>query len=247
MLKVILIDDEPDARFLLRHALEQHFAHQVQIVAEADGCQTGLHVLNNTTCDLVFMDIKMGDGTGFDILAALDKPSFAVVFVTAFDSFAIKAFEFAAVGYLVKPFKVTDLQKTIDRILAQNMAGKTEKQPLKILIDSYNEQKIRKIVVPNTEGFTILLLDDILYLKSDRNYTEFIMMDKTKVVSSRSLIQFDQLLQSQGFFRVHHSYLINLGHLKAFVRSDGGAVKMANNELLPVSRQKKNDLLDRFY
>lgn len=246
MLKTIIIDDEPDARFLLNKALTDGFEDTIQIIGEADGYQSGLNLLKQAEPDLVFLDVKMPDGTGFDILKSLGEYSFAVVFITAFDNFAIKAFESSATGYLVKPFKLADLESTINRVLHQQQKF-NNKLSYKVLIESYTDQKIRKIVVPNSDGFTMVMLDDILYLKSDRNYTEFHLKDSAKLVSSKSLILYDQILSNQGFFRIHHSFLINLSHLKSYIRSDGGSVKMINNEILPVSRQKKAELMERFY
>lgn len=246
MLRAIIIDDEEDARYLLRKALNEHFADSVEVVAEADGFKKGLQLLQNTLCDVAFLDIKMPDGTGFDILQNLSEYQFAVVFITAFDRFAIKAFEFSAVGYLVKPFKSNDLIKTVERVIDQQIKQKQSASPYKILLENYSEQRIRKIVVPNTDGFTVLLLDEVLYVNSVRNYSEFYLSNQTRVLTSKPLIYYESLLSEHGFFRIHHSYLINLGHLKAFVRSEGGAVKMANGDLLPVSRQKKAELLDKF-
>jgi two-component system, LytTR family, response regulator len=245
-LSTIIIDDEEDARYLLRKALEENFADKIKIVGEADGYKKGLALLQSTPCDVAFLDIKMPDGTGFDILKSLDNYDFSVVFITAFDKFAIKAFDFSAVGYLVKPFKISDLGKTIDRIIEHRSRDEKDNAPFKILLESYSEQKIRKIVVPNTDGFTVLLLDEILYVNSVRNYSEFHLTNNQRVLTSKPLISYDSLLSEQGFFRIHHSYLINLTHLKAFVRSEGGAVKMINGDLLPVSRQKKSELMDRF-
>lgn len=189
----------------------------------------------------------MPDGTGFDILNAIENKNFSVVFITAFDRFAIKAFEFSAVGYLVKPFKISNLINTIDRILEQQEKNqKDSSAPYKILLESYSDQKIRKIVVPNNDGFTVVMLDEILYINSVRNYSEFHLSNNTRLLTSKPLINYDTLLSELGFFRIHHSYLINLSHLKAFVRSEGGVVKMINGDLLPVSRQKKSELMDKF-
>lgn len=247
MLKVIIIDDEEDARYLLRKALEENFKETIQIVGEADGYKKGVALLESLPCDIAFLDIKMSDGTGFDILNTIENKNFAVVFITAFDRFAIKAFEFSAVGYLVKPFKISDLTKTIERFLEQKeKPSKDSSATFKILLESYSEQKIRKIVVPNTDGFTVVMLEEILYINSVRNYSEFHLVNNTRVLTSKPLINYDTLLSEQGFFRIHHSYLINLSHLKAFVRSEGGAVKMINGDLLPVSRQKKSELMDKF-
>ncbi|WP_435355229.1 LytR/AlgR family response regulator transcription factor [Emticicia sp. SJ17W-69] len=246
MLKVIIIDDEEDARYLLRKALEENFKETIQIVGEADGYKKGVVLLESIPCDVAFLDIKMPDGTGFDILNAIENKNFSVVFITAFDRFAIKAFDFSAIGYLVKPFKISDLSKTIERILVQKEKLNKDFTPFKILLESYSEERIRKLVLPNADGFTVVMLDEILYVNSVRNYSEFHLVNNSRVLTSKPLINYDTLLSEQGFFRIHHSYLINLSHLKAFVRSEGGAVKMINGDLLPVSRQKKSELMDKF-
>lgn len=245
-MNVIIVDDEEDARYLLRRALEENFAGRIRIVGEADSYKKGVALLKSIPCDIAFLDVKMPDGTGFDILKTLDNYAFSVVFVTAFDTFAIRAFEFSAVGYLVKPLRTSDLTRTIERILNQKQQTSKENAPFKILLESYSEQRVRKLVVPNIDGFTVILLDEILYINSVRNYSEFHLTNATRVLTSKPLINYDALLSEQGFFRIHHSYLINLSHLKAFVRSEGGAVKMINGDLLPVSRQKKSELMSRF-
>ncbi|MBP6619209.1 MAG: response regulator transcription factor [Leadbetterella sp.] len=246
MLKIIIIDDEEDARFLLKRAIEDHFGEITKVVGEADNCKKGLDLIQNTVFDLLFLDIKMPDGTGFDLLNKLDSKDFSVVFVTAFDHFAIKAFEFSAVGYLVKPFKSSDLRKTIDRILESKTETNAQQTPFKILLENYEQTQIRKIVLPNNDGFVVVKLEEIIYVNSVRNYSEFHLISGQKVLTSKPLITYENLLTDQGFFRIHHSYLINLSHLKAFVRSEGGAVKMHNGDLLPVSRQKKGELMERF-
>ncbi len=246
MLKVIIIDDEPDARFLLKKALAELFSEEIKIVAEAEGVKTGLNAIERHACDLVFLDIKMPDGTGFDLLAKIRDYSFSLVFITAFDHFAIKAFEFSAVGYLVKPFKSADLLATVSRILQSKTVNSITETPFKVLLENHEQSQIRKIVLPNSDGFVVVKLEEILYINSERNYSEFYLINGNKVLTSKALVNYDNLLTAHGFFRIHHSHLVNLSHVKAFVRSEGGAVKMANNDLLPVSRQKKVDFMERF-
>lgn len=246
MLKVIIIDDEPDARFLLKNALEQLYPTDIKIVAEADGVKSGLKAIELNSADLVFLDIKMPDGTGFDLLSQIKQYSFSLVFITAFDHFAIKAFEFSAVGYLVKPFKSVDLRATVDRIIQSKTENLVSETPFKILLENHHQSQVRKMVLPNTDGFVVVKLDEILYINSKRNYSEFFLENGSKVLTSKALINYNNLLTDQGFFRIHHSHLVNLSHVKAFVRSEGGAIRMANNQLLPVSRQRKAELMDRF-
>lgn len=246
MLKVIIIDDEPDARFLLRKALEGLFSAEIKIVAEADGVKSGLNAIEKHAADLVFLDIKMPDGSGFDLLNKIRDYSFSLVFITAFDHFAIKAFEFSAVGYLVKPFKSADLLATVNRIILSRAENSVTETPFKILPENHEQSQVRKLVLPNNDGFVVVKLEEILYINSERNYSEFYLSNGSKVLTSKALVNYDNLLSDHGFFRIHHSHLVNLSHVKAFVRSEGGAIRMVNNVLLPVSRQKKAELMERF-
>lgn len=247
MIKAVIIDDEKDARYLLHKMLIKKFGEEITVTAEADSCATGVEVIQEHRPDIVFLDIQLTDGTAFDLLNSLDSHSFNLVFVTAYDRFAIKAFEFSAVGYLVKPLNPAELDKAFERIKKLRAESKKAFAGIKVLIENYNAGKIKKIVVPNADGFNIVQLENILYVKSIRNYSEFFLTDKTKIVTSKTLVIYEKLLVDHGFFRIHQTYLINLTHIKSYVRSDGGGVKMISGEILPVARQKKAELLEKFY
>lgn len=246
MIRAVIIDDERDARYLLQKQLNKEYGEEVQVVAEAASCAEGVEVIETQHPDLVFLDIQLSDGSGFDLLKQLVHHSFHLVFVTAFDRFAIKAFEFSAIGYLVKPLHALELKKTIERIQGINDQQKKAGTGIKVLIENFSAGKIKKIVVPAADGFTVVQLEQIVYIKSVRNYSEFHLTDRTKIMTSKSLIIYDKLLADHGFFRIHQTFLVNLSHVKAYIRSDGGGLKMDSGELLPVARQKKSGLLDRF-
>lgn len=246
MLKAIIIDDEADARYLLRKMLIKHFNEEIEVIGEAESCASGIGVLKNLHPDIVFLDVQLGDGTGFELLSNFESLPFHVVFVTAYDRFAIKAFEFSAIGYLVKPINLTELQKVIERIISQKVQLKRNQSGIKVLIENYKAEQVRKIVIPHSDGFSVVLLDDIVFVNSIRNYSEFNFSDKTKLITSKTLIIYEKLLIDHGFFRIHQTYLVNLSHVTSFVRSEGGVLKMSTGELLPVARQKKADLMNRF-
>jgi len=246
MLKAVIIDDEQDARYLLRKTLVRHFDQQIEVVAEAESCRSARDLLKTCQPDLVFLDIQLSDGTGFDLLTGWEDPSFQVVFVTAYDRFAIKAIEFSALGYLVKPLNLDDLKSAIDRLLDQKEKQKKQHSGIKVLIENYQAGQIRKIVVPHADGFTIVQLDEIIYVNSIRNYSEFNLAGKTKIVTSKTLILYEKLLADHGFFRIHQTFLVNLAHVRAYVRSEGGVLRMSNGDLLPVARQKKAELMEKF-
>jgi two-component system LytT family response regulator len=243
MMKAIIIDDEQDARYLLRKALLKDFDKAVEIIAEAEDCSSGLEILKTQHPDVVFLDIQMPDGTGFDLLTQLKDIPFQIVFITAFDKFAIQAFEFSAVGYLMKPLNPKLLQATVQRLLKSKT--KDTFSGIKVLIENYNSGTIKKIVVPHADGFTIVPLEEIIFINSERNYSQFNLVNGKKLLTSKTLALYDKMLVDQGFFRIHQSYLINLTHVKSYVRSAGG-VQMSSGELLPIARHRKAEIMERF-
>jgi two-component system LytT family response regulator len=242
MVKAILIDDEADARFLMHKNLKTYFENEIKIVGEAVGCNAGIELIQSKKPDLVFLDIQMPDGSGFEVLSKFKNPDFETVFVTAYDRYALKAFEFAAMGYLVKPIDPQSLQTTVNRLL--NNRGKSDMQ-IKVLIENHNLHQIKKIVVPLADGFEVVDLSQIMYINSDRNYSQFFLVDHSKLTSSKNLGQYESLLSEYGFFRIHQSHLVNLAYIKSFVRSDSSVV-MKNNESLPVARNKKAEFVALF-
>lgn len=248
MIKAILIDDEADARFMLRNLLERQYKNQVEIIAEADGISSGLEVLRNHEPDVLFLDIQMGEGTGFDLLEKLKEKPFEVVFVTAFENHALKAFQFSALGYIMKPIKIADLRQVIDQLLErrEQLKDSTDKR-LKVLIENYgDERKIQKLVISNMEGFKVVSIEHILRLEGDRNYTHFIMADNKKITATKTLREYENLLSDFGFFRVHQSTIVNLRHVVGYVRGDGGTVEMTDGYQVSVSRLRKAAFMERF-
>ncbi|HYG52038.1 MAG TPA: LytTR family DNA-binding domain-containing protein [Flavobacteriales bacterium] len=248
MIKAVVIDDEKDARFLLRDLVEKHCAGVLQLVGEADGIKTGIKCINEVTPDVVFLDIKMHEGTGFDLLEKIKKPSFEVVFITAYDSFAIQAFRFSAFGYLLKPIKLNELKSVIEK-LAEHFAHLRQKEDprMKILVENYgDDKKIKKLVVTNLEGFQVLNVEEIIRLEGDKNYTHFVSSGKTrKITSSKTLGEYEELLNNHGFFRVHQSTIINLRHVKGFDKGNE-EIEMVDNVRVKISRYRKAAFLKRF-
>ena len=160
MIKCVIIDDEADARFMLSNIINKNFKDQLQIVAEADSIPDGIKIIEKHTPDVVFLDIRMREGTGFDLLEKIENKNFEVIFVTAFDQYAIKAFQFSALGYLMKPIKIKELKQVVE-ILHNHFINQKENvtKRLKVLIENYgDDRKIKKLVIPNMEGFKVCLL-----------------------------------------------------------------------------------------
>jgi two-component system, LytTR family, response regulator len=247
MIKALIIDDEKDARFLLRNMLENNFLEQIEILGEADDVETGIEAIKRYNPDLVFLDIKMPQGTGFNLLSQFKEINFEVIFVTAYDKFAIKAFKFSAFGYLMKPIKKDELgivvQKLTDRI--ETKKGTTDKR-LKILVENFDDNKIKKLVIGNVSGFKVIELERLIRLEGDGNYTNFILEKDKKLTSTKNLGEYQDLLHDHGFFRIHQSTIVNLKHVVGFNREEGGTVEMTDNQKLKLSRHRKESFMQRF-
>jgi len=247
-LKLALIDDEPQSRQTLRSLLGD-FCPQIKIIGEADGVLSGYKLLQTLKPDVVFLDIKMGDGTGFDLLNKFPSPPFQVVFTTAFDEFAIKAFRYNAIDYLLKPIDIDELLQAVEKI------GKAEKstdfdERFSNLLEVNKTGQFEKIALSSNEGLHFFELKNIVRLESDANYTTFYLQSGEKLTVAKTLKNFDQLLPGDMFFRPHQSHLVNLSYVKKILREDGGYLLMEGNSKIPIARSKKEEFLnlvkDRF-
>lgn len=239
--KAVIIDDILKARDFLKRDLAS-FCPQVELVGEAEGVVTGLKVIKKLRPDIVFLDINMNDGSGFDILELLDEIQFKVIFTTASDEYAIKAFKFSAVDYLLKPIDVNELTKAVEKAIAQ---GKSEGQEqVELLRDTVaSSERMEKIALHTAEKIHICELKDIIRCESSINYTTFFFEDGHKVLVTKTLKFYDHLLTGSGFLRTHQSHLINLIHVKEFVKGDGGYILMNNAANIPVSARKRAEVV----
>ena len=248
MITAIIIDDEKDARFLLRNLLERHFGDNINVVAEADDVAPGIKAIAEHKPDLVFLDIQMRKGTGFDLLAKMENIDFEVIFITAYNQYAVDAFKFSAFGYLLKPIKTKELGEVIHKLedhlsVLKNGINKR----LKVLVENYgNDGEIQKLIISNVEGFQVVKVSSIVRLEGDRNYTHFILEDNKKITTSKSLGEYEELLNQYGFFRIHQSTIVSLRHITGYLKGDGGSVEMSDGANLKVSRHRKSEFLDRF-
>lgn len=248
MINAVIIDDESDSRFMVRSYLTKYFSETVKLVGEAEDVGSAIDLLKKTKADIVFLDIKMPSGTGFDVLhETMDIAKFETVFITAHDNFAIKAFQFSAFGYLLKPIKVTEFRNLVEKLIQQILVKKTENNlRLKILIENYgDDRKIKKIVVSNMEGFQVLNIEEILRLEGDKNYTHFITSENKKITTSKTIGEYEELLDEFGFYRVHQSTIINLRHVKSYKKSEE-LIEMKDGKLIKLSRHRKAEFITRF-
>lgn len=248
MINAVIIDDEKDARFLLINLLSKKFGKQINVLGEADDVEPGATLIEQLKPDVVFLDIQMKKGTGFDLLKRIKDINFEVVFITAYNQYAVDAFKFSAFGYLLKPIRSTELGEVIEKLenhISERKQNTTKR--LKVLVENYGrEGDIQKLIIPNLEGFQVVKIADIIRLEGDRNYTHFILREGKRITTSKSLGQYEELLHEHGFFRIHQSTIVSLRHITAYLKEDGGNVEMIDGQVLKISRQRKNEFLERF-
>ncbi len=239
-MRAVIIDDEQRARNYLKGIITDQFQN-IDIVGEAEGVSSGFDLILKTDPDLLFLDVQMQDGTGFDILKKINRSKYNVIFVSAYDRFAITAIKFSAVDYLLKPVEVDDLAEALAKI---ENAGKRNdvQQKLDLLLNNIN--RIEKIALPSLNGIEFVKLIDIVRCESDNNYTTFYLRNKEKIVVSRTLKEYEDMLESKGFFRTHKSHIINLSYLKKYIKGEGGTVIMEDGSEVAVSRRRKEDFME---
>lgn len=238
-----VIDDSPDARATLANLLKNQFPFAE--IHEADGVQSGLQLIRKIKPEVIFLDVMMTDGTGFDLLAKIPHPDFKIVFVSGYDTFAVRAFKFSAVDYLVKPVVESELIETITRL-----SRALTQQGLNLMLQAlqFNNDQSRKkkqLILRDTDNVYAIDVDDIVRCQSDDNYTTFYTINQKPIMVTRSLKEFDEMLEGFNFFRVHQSHLINLNFLAKFQRKEGGFAILKDGTEIPVATRKREPLLEK--
>ncbi|HMT76386.1 MAG: LytTR family DNA-binding domain-containing protein [Bacteroidetes bacterium] len=232
MIRTIIVDDEEHCIDVLETLIKRHLPI-LEIVAVYSDPEKALEEIRAHDPDLIFLDINMPMLSGLDLLNQLMPFSFKVIFTTAYDTYAIKALKFGAVDYLLKPVMEDDLKLSVSNLI-MNMDR------------SYNEierfKKIPKISIYNNEGITIQPINEILFCESDNCYTTFYLTNNKKIITSRSLKEFENLLSKYSFYRIHNSFLVNMDHIQKIQKNDGGYV-VINEHKLPISRNKKEHFI----
>ncbi|HXR84061.1 MAG TPA: LytTR family transcriptional regulator DNA-binding domain-containing protein [Hanamia sp.] len=244
-IKALIIDDELPSRNFLHKMLQQYFP-QIIVAGEASNVEEGLLGIKEYKPNIVFLDIQMKGETGFDLLNKLPKIDFSIIFTTAYDQYAIKAFRFNAIDYLLKPIITDELIEAVNKVKQRISLPKnaSKEQIEQLYQDIKSPDKIPdKIAVASSEGFIVIPLNEIVYCHASSNYTEFYLTDKKCILSSYTLKQYDEILSSQSFFRAHRSYLINLAHVKMYRKGEGGEIVMSNGHELELSRTHKDEFL----
>jgi len=240
-MKAIIIDDEKRARISLSLLL-QEYCPEIEVVAECENLPEGVKAIHKYQPDFVLLDIEMPGHSGLELLDFFNEKdiTFAIIFTTAYNEYAIQAFKLSAIDYLLKPIVPEELINAISRLQKQ------KNQQFMALAENINKDSFEKIAVPSGNSFILVKIADILYIKGEGSYSEILLKDKTKHLVSRNLKNFEEiLLKDKRFLRTHKSYLVNFDEVIAYNKSDGGWLDMTNGSSIPVSSEKSNLILER--
>lgn len=241
----IIIDDELSGREVLKKLLEIH-CPGVHILSTVNSAATALVAIKQEKPQLIFLDIQMPGSSGFDLLNQIEKIDFEIIFITAHDAYAIKAFKYSAVDYLLKPVKVSELIDAVERA-AERIEASQGNGNIKFMLKKVNPDKKtfsnNKILLPALGEYNVIEIAEIAYCKSESNYTRFVFLNGKHLVVSKTLKEFETILAENNFFRIHRSYIINLNCVAKYVKGKGGEVIMKDGTVLEVSRERKEQFL----
>jgi len=239
-LKAIIIEDEEDVQLILNNMITR-YCKEVEVVATVDRVSKAIQVINHHQPDIVFLDIELPQENGFALFDYFTKPNFEVIFTTAYTQYAIKAIQLSAIGYLLKPIDLEDLRKAIKAVRKRKALNITQKK-IEILRDNLNSRS-EKLVLSTQSGYSFVELKNILYCQSQGNYTAFFLFGNKKILVSKTLKLYADILEGFNFFRVSRSHLININHIKEYGRSKNPSIKMADDTIIPISLSRRDDFL----
>lgn len=244
MLRAIIIEDEKRSRETLSGLLNL-YCKDVDVVAEAEGVQSGISAINKHRPDVIFLDIQMPDGSGFKLLESLAEIDFGIIFTTAYDQFAIKAIKFSAIDYLLKPIFPDDLVIAVKKA-EENRNIRDTKRSVEVLLENIRkpQDEAPNIVLSTSDKINVVKIKDILRCESDNYYTLFCFTNGKTLLVSKTLKDHEELLKEYNFIRPHKSHLINVMYIKSFLKKDGGYILMTDGSQVPVSRRKKEKILE---
>lgn len=243
-MNAIIIEDEVNVREAFKKVLAA-FCPTVNVLSYAGSVKEGVDLINRTDFDLLFLDINLTDGTGFDLLEQVSNRSYSIIFVTAYDQHAIKAFKLSAVDYLLKPISPDQLIAAVEKvkkIQEQSQDAQLEVARKHLQAD---QDQTNKIILRDQDSLYIKMIKDIIYCKAEGSYTQFKFVDGNIILTSTNLKEYEQLLSPFDFTRNHHSYLCNLHHVREIKKVDGGSLVMSDGTHLPISARKKAAILEK--
>ena len=251
MLKAVIIDDEPDAVNSIELIINE-YCNNVTVIGKAYSALEGKEVILSKKPDLVFLDIEMPRGNGFDMLEMIPDRNFDIIFITAYNNWAIKAFKYNAIDYVLKPIDIDDFINAINKVENSRGSGNNNNFPVdnyKELLLSLTNKTLNKIAISTSEGIEYIEITKIIRFEGDGSYSKVYIIDQPYILVSKNLKEFQELLEDIDFFRTHNSHLINLSFVKKYVMKDGGHIEMKDNTIVPISRRKKEafvDVMDKY-
>lgn len=239
-MKILIVDNEEHLRTGLKKMLEKYIDENTQ-VEEANGVETGYEKINSFHPDIVFLDIEMEDGTGFDLLKKISVPKFQLIFTTAHNQYAIQAFRFSAIDYLLKPIDPENLRESLEKATSNINKTDVGKQ-LAIMMQqlSGNIHEEKKIVLNDKQSTYFIKLSDLIFCEAEGPYTKFYITGMPPILISQNLKDYEEMLTPNNFIRTHHSYLINPSKIKMYDKTDGGALILEGGHSVPISKRKKD-------
>jgi len=238
-LSTLIVDDEPDAVNFISSIIRE-YCPRLEIIGTASSAREGVKIILERQPELVFLDVEMPHGSGFDLLAQFPEKTFDVVFITAFNHYALKAIKFSAVDYILKPININEFIEAVDKVLHKRLSGSNRNTNYFELLENLKSETPSKLAIPTSDGMEYLKTSDIIRIEADRSYSWFFLKDKRKVLVSKNLNNYQELLSDQHFFRPHNSHLINLDHVRKYIRHEGGIIEMDDGSQVPISRVRRD-------
>lgn len=242
MLQAVIIEDEGDAVSLLKNIIRS-YCDGVTIIGNADNAQDGTVLIKRVQPDIVFLDIQLKNGTGFDLLRMIGKINFQIVFITAYDQYAIDAFKVNAVDYILKPYSPRDIKEAMVRVRNRKQNISSGDGLIDLLEAKNKDSDPNTIVISNHHDLLVINTDDIIRIEADRSYSNVHLADGTKEYISKSLREMEERLSPDGFIRTHKSHLVNLNCIVKYAADSNGVLVLSNGEIIPVSRRKKKEVI----
>ena len=237
----LIIDDEASARSTLRELLTQK-CPTIKIIGEANGVAKGIAAITSLRPEVVFLDVRMKDGTGFDLLEEFLAPDFEIIMTTAYEEFALKAFVYNAIHYLLKPIDPQVLVKAVERLKQKKNANSSEQ--ISSLLENFRTKEIKRITLSTEAGYNFVQLENIIRLEAFQGYTTFYLKGGDKVVVSNTIKTYEDILSRDMFFRVDRSHIVNCQHVKKILREDGGYAVMSDGSKVPIARRRKDEFMN---
>jgi two-component system LytT family response regulator len=239
ILKTLIVDDEPDAVNFIRSIISE-YCPALEVVGTANSAREGVMVIHEKQPDLVLLDVEMPHGSGFDLLVQFPEKKFDVIFITAFNHYAIQAIKFSAVDYILKPININEFIQAVTKVLEKRSTTSYRTERYEALFENLRTTPPPRLAIPTADGLEFLNPHDIIRIEADRSYSWFYLTGGKKILVSKNLKEFQDLLNGRNFFRPHNSHLINLEHVKKYIRHEGNTAVMADGSHIPVSRNNRD-------